>query len=139
MGTRACRKRGCPLVAVWMAAAAASCLSVRVAAEETCPIRLRDVSRSTGVQFEHTHGGCGRQYIFEAMSAGLALFDYDRDGDEVTACAGTRVAPPGALACNPVFDVTPAELIDVLVTERGAGERPCRASVAALFPDWQHS
>ena len=62
-----------------------------------------------------------------------------RDGEEVTACAGARVAPPGARACNPVFDVTPADLIDVLVTERGALDRPCGASVAALFSDWRQA
>ncbi|MGH8569598.1 MAG: hypothetical protein ACREXU_16725 [Gammaproteobacteria bacterium] len=33
---------------------------------------------------------------------------------------------------NPVFDVTPAALIDVLVTERGALEAPGRLGIAAL-------
>ena len=46
------------------------------------PIQLRDVSRQTGITFEHTDGSCGRRYIVETVSAGLALFDYDRDGDE---------------------------------------------------------
>lgn len=50
-------------------------------AEPPCPIQLRDVSRSTGIQFQHTHGGSGQMYIFEAMTGGLALFDYDGDGD----------------------------------------------------------
>ena len=46
-----------------------------------CNIKLRDVTRETGVTFTHTDGSCGRRYIIEAMSAGLALFDYDGDGD----------------------------------------------------------
>ena len=45
------------------------------------PIQLRDVTRRTGITFRHTHGGSGRRYIVENVSAGLALFDYDRDGD----------------------------------------------------------
>jgi len=44
------------------------------------PIRLRDVTNETGITFEHTDGSSGRRYIIEAMSAGLALFDYDGDG-----------------------------------------------------------
>jgi len=45
------------------------------------PIQLRDVTHQTGITFVHTDGGCGRRYIVETVSAGLALFDYDNDGD----------------------------------------------------------
>ena len=44
------------------------------------PIRLDDVTRTTGIDFVHTDGGSGRRYIVETVSAGLALFDYDGDG-----------------------------------------------------------
>jgi hypothetical protein len=43
-------------------------------------IRLRDVTAETGIDFVHTHGGSDQRYIMEAMSAGLALFDYNGDG-----------------------------------------------------------
>jgi len=43
-------------------------------------IRLQDVTRKTGIAFQHTDGSSGRRYIIEAMSAGLALFDYNSDG-----------------------------------------------------------
>ena len=45
------------------------------------PIQLRDVTADTGIDFEHTDGSSGRKYIVETVSAGLALFDYDGDGD----------------------------------------------------------
>jgi FG-GAP-like repeat len=45
-----------------------------------CPIRFRDVTAETGIDFVHTHGGSGRKYIVETITAGLALFDYDNDG-----------------------------------------------------------
>jgi methylthioribose-1-phosphate isomerase len=53
----------------------------------------------------------------------------DRGGDEVLAWDGRSVAPPGARAINPAFDVTPADLVTAIVTERrivrpAAGERP---------------
>ncbi|OHB77851.1 MAG: hypothetical protein A2Z25_15500 [Planctomycetes bacterium RBG_16_55_9] len=45
------------------------------------PIVLRDVTKEAGITFKHTDGGSGRRYIMETVSAGLALFDYDGDGD----------------------------------------------------------
>jgi methylthioribose-1-phosphate isomerase len=39
----------------------------------------------------------------------------------------------GAQAWNPVFDVTPAELIDAIVTERGVIERPSQIAMQAMF------
>lgn len=42
-------------------------------------------------------------------------------------------APPGAQAWNPVFDITPAELVDVLVTERGMVELPDREKLTRLM------
>jgi methylthioribose-1-phosphate isomerase len=42
------------------------------------------------------------------------------------------VAASGARAWNPAFDITPAELIDVIVTERGVVEAPDSARMAAL-------
>jgi methylthioribose-1-phosphate isomerase len=40
---------------------------------------------------------------------------------------------PCAGAFNPVFDLTPAELVDVIVTERGAVHRPEPAGIAKLL------
>ncbi len=54
-----------------------------------------------------------------------------RPADEVLQCAGRRTSAEGVDAWNPVFDVTPAELIDAIVTERGVIERPDRDKVAA--------
>jgi hypothetical protein len=45
-------------------------------------IRLRDVSSQTGITFVHTDGSSGRHYIVETVASGLALLDYDGDGDE---------------------------------------------------------
>jgi len=42
---------------------------------------LTDVTKDTGIDFAHTDGSSGKRYIMETVSAGLALFDYDQDGD----------------------------------------------------------
>ena len=53
--------------------------------------------------------------------------------DEVLSLAGQRVAADGAGAWNPAFDVTPASLVDVIVTERGVVEQPDAAKMAQLM------
>ena len=57
----------------------------------------------------------------------------ERAGEEVTTIGGRRYAPEGVQAFNPVFDVTPAALVDVLVTEAGVLERPDREGLARLM------
>ena len=56
-----------------------------------------------------------------------------RDPAELLATAGRRTVIDGANAWNPVFDVTPAELITAIVTERGVLERPNGAVMQAVF------
>ncbi|MFI6345781.1 S-methyl-5-thioribose-1-phosphate isomerase [Streptomyces sp. NPDC050560] len=85
------------------------------------------------------------------LSDGSGIVVEDRSPDEVTAFAGARVAPAGAPALNPAFDVTPAELITALVSEdttvrtgraRGAAAGPAAprpSEILALldeFPDF---
>jgi hypothetical protein len=45
-------------------------------------IQLTDVTAQTGISFQHRDGSCGDYNILETVTAGLALFDYDNDGDE---------------------------------------------------------
>ena len=40
-----------------------------------------DAAQPTGLDFTHVNGASGRFYIVEEMGAGVALFDYDNDGD----------------------------------------------------------
>lgn len=56
-----------------------------------------------------------------------------RHGDELLSFGGQRTVVEGSDAWNPVFDVTPAALIHVLVTDRGAIEKPDAASMQQLF------
>ncbi len=56
-----------------------------------------------------------------------------RPADEVLNLAGVPVAAEGADAWNPVFDITPAGLIDVIVTERGVVKQPDPARMADMM------
>jgi methylthioribose-1-phosphate isomerase len=57
----------------------------------------------------------------------------ERASEEVTGFGGTRWAPQGVSVRNPAFDVTPAQLISALITERGIVHRPDRDKLRALF------
>lgn len=54
----------------------------------------------------------------------------ERSPDEVLGVFGTRIAPD-VPAWNPAFDVTPASLVDVIVTEKGVIESPNKEKIAA--------
>ena len=64
---------------------------------------------------------------------GMAIPIEARDAAEVLALAGQPIAAEGAGAWNPVFDVTPAELIDAIVTERGVVLQPNRDNMQAMM------
>ena len=49
-----------------------------------------------------------------------------RAPEEVSLVAGQQIAPTGVEAVNPVFDITPVHLVDVIVTEKGVIEKPTR-------------
>nr|WP_296749269.1 S-methyl-5-thioribose-1-phosphate isomerase [Thioalkalivibrio sp.] len=77
------------------------------------------------------------------VAAPVSTIDFDMDDgseipietrpeSEVLELAGQQVAAHGARAWNPAFDVTPARLIDAIVTEQGVVRRPDRQGLAAL-------
>lgn len=71
---------------------------------------------------------------FSTIDLSLASGDQipieQRDPREVTHLHGTRTAPEDAIAANPAFDVTPAELITAIITERGVLRPPFGETLA---------
>ena len=68
-----------------------------------------------------------------ATPDGDAIEIEQRDPAELLGVGGVRTVAEGIAAWNPVFDVTPAGLIDAIVTERGVVERPDTANMRTLF------
>lgn len=67
--------------------------------------------------------------IDPSTADGGAIGIEDRDVDEILVLGGRRLVPIEAKGSNPAFDVTPADLVTVIVTERrtvrpSAGEMP---------------
>ena len=57
----------------------------------------------------------------------------ERDGDEIVRVGETVIAPKGIKTYNPSFDVTPAEHLTAIVTERGIARPPFSDSLRKLM------
>ena len=68
-----------------------------------------------------------------AMPSGADIEIEQRDPAELLGYAGRRTVAEGIQAWNPVFDVTPAALVDALVTEKGTIEHPNADSMRRMF------
>ena len=71
--------------------------------------------------------------IDATLDSGAGIPIEERDADEVRRAVGTLLTLEGTPCRNPAFDVTPAEVITALVTERGVVQPVDRAGVAALL------
>ena len=131
-----CRERGVPVTVLVEGAAASllaagkvSCVMVgadRIArngdtANKIGTLALAVVARRHGVPF---HVVAPTSSIDAAIADGSQVPLEQRGAAEVAAFAGVRVAPDGVEIYNPAFDVTPADLISTIVTERGVHRPP---------------
>jgi methylthioribose-1-phosphate isomerase len=57
----------------------------------------------------------------------------ERSSREVTHIRNVQIAPAGTRAAHPAFDVTPAQNIHNIITERGILYKPFYESIPALF------
>jgi methylthioribose-1-phosphate isomerase len=71
--------------------------------------------------------------IDPATASGDDIPIEERGASEVTGYGGTQWAPVGVAVRNPVFDVTPAELVTALITERGVILTPDEAKIRTLL------
>jgi methylthioribose-1-phosphate isomerase len=69
-----------------------------------------------------------------SVADGSAIPIEERGAAEVTGYGGTQWAPEGVSVANPAFDITPAELVSGLFTEKGAMKSPDTRKIRALFP-----
>jgi methylthioribose-1-phosphate isomerase len=67
------------------------------------------------------------------MGCGTDIHIEERDPAELMGIGGTRHVAEGVDAFNPVFDVTPAALVDALVTEKGVILNPDAGRMRAAF------
>jgi methylthioribose-1-phosphate isomerase len=76
---------------------------------------------------------CPLSTIDLALHDGSGIPIEERSAEEVTGYRGVHWAPEGVHVRNPSFDVTPAELITALITERGIVRPVTDAAIRGLF------
>ncbi|MEZ6099764.1 MAG: S-methyl-5-thioribose-1-phosphate isomerase [Pirellulaceae bacterium] len=73
-----------------------------------------------------------------SIDSGDAIPIEQRDSREITHGFGRQTAPDGAVVYNPAFDVTPAELIEAIITERGVVRPVNRDTIANMIGNDEH-
>ncbi len=66
------------------------------------------------------------------LASGAGIPIEERASEEVVNVQGRAIAPEGAVAAYPAFDVTPSELVSAIITERGVARPPYSESLARL-------
>ncbi|HEU4928499.1 MAG TPA: S-methyl-5-thioribose-1-phosphate isomerase [Candidatus Krumholzibacteria bacterium] len=137
-----CAQRGVP-VTVLVEGAAASLLSSRKVASvlvgadriaangdvanKVGTLGLAILARRAGVPF---YVVAPSSTIDVSLPDGAHIPIEHRPDDEVIRFGGIATAPSGVDAYNPAFDVTPADLVDAIVTERGVHRFPYQFTAA---------
>jgi methylthioribose-1-phosphate isomerase len=67
------------------------------------------------------------------LASGKEIPIEERSHEEMTHIDGHRVAPDGVQVINPSFDVTPAQYVSAIVTEKGVARPPYSVSLPRLF------
>lgn len=76
---------------------------------------------------------CPLSTIDRRLATGAQIPIEERAAKEVRGFADREWAPEGVPVRNPAFDVTPAELVTALITERGVVSSPSAEKIDALF------
>ena len=88
------------------------------------------IARHFGIPF---YVACPASTVDLDTAIGSRIVIEERGDDEVTHLGGHRIAPQGIKVRNPAFDVTPAELVTAIVTDRGIVRPPYERSLAEMF------
>ncbi len=74
-----------------------------------------------------------------SLASGEQIPIEQRDASEISNGHGRQTAPDGVSFFNPAFDVTPADLVTAIITEKGVARAPYRASLKNFVGSPSHA
>jgi methylthioribose-1-phosphate isomerase len=92
--------------------------------------QLAVLARENGVPF---YVAAPLSTIDRKVSSGDSIPVEERPGSEITTIGGKSLGPSGIKAFNPAFDITPAEYINAIITEKGLLRPPYEDSIGEVF------
>jgi methylthioribose-1-phosphate isomerase len=92
---------------------------------------LAIAAKAHGVPF---YVACPISSIDFGIGSGNEIEIEERNAEEITHIQGVAIAPKGTKVFNPAFDITPAEFITAIITEKGILYPPYSQSLAQLAP-----
>ena len=117
---------------------AASPIAVTGAQEDSClPVKLLDVTATSGVAFQHVSGAAGDKHLPETMGGGIAWLDYDGDGWQDLYLVQSGAFPPdgGPQASNQLFRNLGGGRFEEVTLASGSGDRGCGQGAVAADAD----
>jgi methylthioribose-1-phosphate isomerase len=88
------------------------------------------LAKAHGIPF---YVACPLSTIDLSTPTGAEIPIEERPAEEITEGFGRRTAPHGVRVYNPAFDVTPAEYVDAIITEKGIVRPPYGVNLRKLF------
>ena len=101
-------------------------LSAPLAGDPAGPGWFSERAGAVGLEFTHYNGMSGKFYLLEIMGSGVALFDYDRDGDLDAYLVQGRWPGPGKPPADPGVPAPGDRLYRNDLMVRGNGGRTLR-------------
>jgi methylthioribose-1-phosphate isomerase len=92
--------------------------------------QLAVLARANGIPF---YVAAPLSTIDRSVSSGDLIPVEKRDPAEVTRIAGKSLGPDGVEAFNPAFDITPAEYVEAIITEKGVLRPPYEGTISEAF------